>query len=259
MGRLAEKVAMVTGGSSGISRAVAKNYAAEGASILIADMQQEPREGGESTEELIRKSGGQAYWRHTDVIDPDSVEAATTETVERFGKLDILFCGAGVVEPTGETRDIAIEDFDRHHAINVRGVFLSAQAALRHMVPRHTGKIILVASNFGQVGVAGLATYCSSKAAVIGMTQALAVEYGKDGITVNALCPGATKTAINVAYRDDETTQELWRRETPLRMVDQAYIADPQDIAYGAVYLASEESRFMTGSCLRIDGGWNAH
>jgi NAD(P)-dependent dehydrogenase (short-subunit alcohol dehydrogenase family) len=127
------------------------------------------------------------------------------------------------------------------------------------MVPRGKGTIIPVASNFGQVGVAGMAAYCASKAAVIGMVKAVAVEVGKHGVTINALCPGATKTAINAAYRADAETQELWQRMTPLRMEDGEYLAETRDMAAAATFLASDESRFMTGAAMTVDGGWIAH
>lgn len=164
-----------------------------------------------------------------------------------------------MAEPTGDTRDIDIAAFDRHMALNVRGTFLAIQQALRLMVPQRYGRIIPVASNFGQVGVAGMTAYCGAKAAVIGMTRAVAVEVGPHNVTINALCPGATKTAINQQYREDETVQTLWRQETPLRMEDDDYIAEVRDIAAAALYLASDDTRFMTGSSLTIDGGWVAH
>jgi NAD(P)-dependent dehydrogenase (short-subunit alcohol dehydrogenase family) len=257
--KLAGKVALITGGSSGISRAVAFRLAEAGAAVMVADLREDPREGGTSTAKAIVEQGRRASFAPTDVVDPTSVNQAVANTVDEFGQLDILFTGAGIVEPTGDSREVDIAAFDRQFAINVRGTFLCAQAALRHMVPRRTGKLVFVASNFGQVGVAGLATYCAAKAAVIGMAKSLAVEFGHYGINVNALCPGATKTAINVQTRADEETQALWQRMTPLRMDGGEYIADPQDMANAVLFLASDDSRFMTGATLTVDGGWIAH
>jgi NAD(P)-dependent dehydrogenase (short-subunit alcohol dehydrogenase family) len=258
-GRLAGKVALVTGGSSGISRAVALGFARAGAAVAIADLREDPREGGAPTAEVIADEGGRAAFVRTDVTDAASVDQAVTQAVDELGQLDVLFTGAGIVDPTGDSREVDLAAFDRQFAINVRGTFACAQAALRHMVPRRTGSLVFVASNMGEVGVVGLATYCASKAAVIGLAKSLAVEFGPHGVRVNALCPGATRTAINVHTRADEATQELWQRMTPLRMEGGDYIADPDDIANAALFLASDESRFMTGSPLTVDGGWIAH
>jgi NAD(P)-dependent dehydrogenase (short-subunit alcohol dehydrogenase family) len=170
-----------------------------------------------------------------------------------------MFVCAGMAEPVGDTRDISLDAFDRHMRLNVRGTFLAVQQSLRLMVPAGRGTIIPVASNFGQVGVAGMTAYCASKAAVIGMVKAVAVEVGKHGVTINALCPGATKTAINVGYRADAQTQELWQRMTPLRTADGEYVAETRDMAAAATFLASDEARFMTGSAMTVDGGWIAH
>lgn len=258
-GRLEDKVALVIGGSSGISRAVALRFAAEGARVAVADLREEPREGGTPTARQIGEDGGDGMFVRCDLTDENSTAQAFRWVMDRHGRLDVLFVGAGMVEPTGDTREIDLAAFDRHMALNVRGTFLAVQQALRVMVPQRSGRIVPVASNFGQVGVAGLAAYCAAKAAVIGLVRAVAVEVGAHNVTVNALCPGATKTQINVTYRADEQTQELWRRMTPLRMANGEYVADPSDMAAAAVYLASDESRFMTGSCLTIDGGWAAH
>lgn len=256
-GRLQDKVTLVIGGSSGISRAVALRFAAEGARIAVADLQEEPREGGTPTAQQIGEDD--AMFVRCDLTDEDSTAQAFREVGDRHGRLDVLFVGAGIVEPTGDTREIDLAAFDRHMTLNVRGTFLAVQQALRLMVPQRSGRIVPVASNFGQIGVAGLATYCAAKAAVIGLVRAVAVEVGEHNVTINALCPGATKTQINVTYRADAPTQELWQRMTPLRMADGQYVADPSDMAAAAVYLASDESRFMTGSCLTVDGGWAAH
>lgn len=257
--RLDGKVALVIGGSSGISRGVALRFADEGAHVTVADIAEEPREGGDPTAKQIVSGGGSGAFVACDLTDVESTANAFADVNERHGRLDILFVGAGMAEPTGDTRDIDIAAFDRHMALNVRGTFLAIQQALRLMVPQRYGRIIPVASNFGQVGVAGMTAYCGAKAAVIGMTRAVAVEVGPHNVTINALCPGATKTAINQQYREDETVQTLWRQETPLRMEDDDYIAEVRDIAAAALYLASDDTRFMTGSSLTIDGGWVAH
>jgi NAD(P)-dependent dehydrogenase (short-subunit alcohol dehydrogenase family) len=257
-GRLEGKVAIITGGSSGIGRASALRFAEEGASVVVGDLRPEPREGGQPTHETIRASGGRAEYVAADVTNPASVDHLVTQTLQTCGDLHIIMTAAGNPGPTGDTRQIDIEEFDRHFALNVRGTFLCAQRALRHFADARYGKVVMVSSNFGLVGVPEMAAYCAGKAAVIGMTKAMAIEFGPLGINVNALCPGATKTAINVHFRADPTLQAEWQRMTPLRMEGDDYIADPPDIANAALYLASDESRFMTGATLVVDGGWAA-
>lgn len=256
--RLSGKVAIITGASSGIGRASALRFAQESASVAIADIQPDPREGGTPTHEVIMSSGGEAQFIRADVTEPSEVDRLVRTTLERFGDLHIIMTAAGNVGPTGDTRKVDIGEFDRHFALNVRGTFLCLQAALRHFGEKRYGKAVLVASNFGLVGVPELAAYCAGKAAVIGLARAVAGEFGPLGINVNALCPGATKTAINVHFRADPELQRGWQRMTPLRMEAGEYIADPRDIANAALFLASDESRFMTGATLVVDGGWIA-
>jgi NAD(P)-dependent dehydrogenase (short-subunit alcohol dehydrogenase family) len=256
--RLNGRVALVTGGSSGIGRAIALRFAAEGADVGILAVRPDPKEGGEPTAMAIERAGGRSVFLQGDVTDPASVDRAVTQLVDRFGGWHIVVCAAGVVPPVGDSREVQLDEFDRHMALNVRGTFLPVQRALRRFAAQGEGKIVTVASFFGLVGVPQLATYCASKAAVIGLTKALAAEFGEAGVNVNALCPGATKTAINAQFRDDDVMQEGWRGMTPLRMAGGDYIAEPSDIADAALFLASEESRFMTGACLVVDGGWIA-
>lgn len=258
MGALSGRVALITGGSSGIGRAAAVRFAEEGAAVVVASRRALPHEGGPPTHELIRAAGGTAEFVAVDVTDEDSVDRGIAQAIARMGDLHVIMCSAGVLGPEGDTRGIGAEAFDRHFAVNVRGTFLCLRRALRHFVPAGYGKIITVSSNFGHVGVSGLAAYCASKAAVIGLTRALAVEYGSHGININCLCPGATKTAINAHTRADPAAQERWRHMTPLRMDHEEYVAAPSDIASAALFLASDESRFMQGACLVVDGGWMA-
>jgi NAD(P)-dependent dehydrogenase (short-subunit alcohol dehydrogenase family) len=256
--RLQGKVALVTGGTSGIGRAVALRFAAEGASVVVASRTRESNEGPEPTDELIRANGGTAEYVQLDVTDPVAIERAVAHTVETMGGLDILVCSAGAVSGAGDSREVKPEDFDRQFIVDVRGPFLCAQAALKRFVPARHGKIVMVSSNFGLVGVGGLAAYCAAKAAVIGLVRAMAVEFGASGININALAPGATKTVTGDAYREDPTVIETWKRMTPLRMPGEAFIAEAEDVANAALFLVSEESRAMTGACLVVDGGWTA-
>jgi len=256
--RLAGKVAFVTGATSGIGRAMALRYAREGATVMVVSRQPNPYEGGDPTHELIRKEGGKAEFLSLDVCDAPAVHRAVDAVVERYGALHIMACSAGAIGPMGDSREVKIEDFDRCMAVNVRGIFSCVQAALRHFVPARYGKVVAVSSNFGMVGVAGLASYCTAKAAVINMIRALAVEYGSSGVNINVLCPGSTKTALAAPLHRIKEISDKFRAATPLRIRHDDYQAEPVDIADAALFLASDESRFVTGSALVVDGGWSA-
>jgi NAD(P)-dependent dehydrogenase (short-subunit alcohol dehydrogenase family) len=256
-GRLQGSAALVVGGTSGIGRAIALRFAAEGADVVVASRSQESNEGPVPTDELIRQAGGAGEYAQLDVSDSAAVARVVTQAIESRGGLDILVYSAGTFSG-GDSREVPVEDFDRQFAVDVRGAFLCAREALKHFVPKRRGKVVLVSSNFGLVGVAGFAAYCAAKAAVIGLVRSLAVEYGPSGVNVNALLPGATHTASSDPFREDPGIDEIWRRMTPLRMPGDAFVADPEDVASAAVFLASDESRAMTGQGLVVDGGWTA-
>lgn len=255
-GRLQGKVALVAGGTSGIGRAIAMRFASEGAAVVVGSRTRESNEGA-PTDELIREAGGVGEYVPLDVVDPAAVERAVAHTIRTHGDLHALVCSAGTFSG-GDSRELPVEDFDRQFAVDVRGAFLCAREALKHFVPKRYGKIVLVSSNFGLVGVAGFAAYCSAKAAVIGLVRALAVEYGSSGVNVNALLPGATHTASSDPFRENPAIDEIWRRMTPLRMPGDQFVADAEDVAGAALFLASDESRAMTGAGLVVDGGWTA-
>lgn len=255
--KLQNKVALVVGGTSGIGRAIALRFGAEGASVVVASRTRASNEGPQPTDELIRERGGSAEYVELDVTDAGAVGRVVAGTIESHGDLHALVFSAGTFSG-GDSRELPLEDFDRQFAVDVRGAFLCSQAALRHFVPKRYGKVVLVSSNFGLVGVAGFAAYCSAKAAVIGLVRALAVEYGPSGVNVNALLPGATHTASSDPFRENPAIDEIWRRMTPLRLPDDQFVADAEDVANAALFLASDESRAMTGAGLVVDGGWTA-
>lgn len=257
-GRLDGKSALIVGGTSGIGRAIALRYATEGASVVVAARNRDPHEGGRPTDELIQARGGIAEYVPLDVAKPAEIDRSVAHTIDRMGGFEILVCSAGAVGGAGDTRDVKLTDFDDQFTVDVRGTFLCAQRALKHFVPAQYGKIVMVSSNFGLIGVGGLAAYCAAKAAVIGLARAMAIEFGSNGININVLCPGATRTAMGDRYRDDPVVIETWKRMTPLRMPGEEFIAQAEDVANAALFLASEESRFVTGSCLVVDGGWTA-
>jgi NAD(P)-dependent dehydrogenase (short-subunit alcohol dehydrogenase family) len=251
------KAALVVGGTSGIGRAIALRLAGAGAAVTIASRTRESNESPEPTDELIRQEGGVADFVELDVTDAAAVERAVAQAIAARGDLDILVFSAGTFSG-GDSRELPLEDFDRQFAVDVRGAFLCAREALKHFVPKRYGKVVLVSSNFGLVGVAGFAAYCAAKAAVIGLVRALAVEYGPSGVNVNALLPGATHTASSDPFRENPAIDEIWRRMTPLRLPGEQFVADADDVANAALFLASDDSRAMTGAGLVVDGGWTA-
>ena len=257
-GRLAGKVAFVTGGTSGIGRAIALRYAREGARVIVASRQPDPHEGGDPTHELIRRQGGVAEFVALDVCDTPAVDRTVAAAIERFGALHIMTCSAGTIGPMGDSREVDIDEFDKCFEVNVRALFACARAALRYFVPAAYGKVVAISSNFGTVGLPQLAAYCGAKAAAINMIRALAAEYGKSGVNINVLCPGSTKTELSAPLHRIKEIRESFQAATPLRIRDNAYQAEPEDIADAALFLASDESRFVTGSALIVDGGWTA-
>ena len=257
--RLAGKVAAVTGGSSGIGRAIALTFAREGARVVIGDVRRDPKEGGTDTATLINeKQRGAGAFLETDVSCPKQAEALVAEAVKQFGRLDVMVNVAGI-NVFKRAVDTTPEEFNRVIAVNLGGVFLCATAAVRQMIKQGGGGgVVSVASNLGLVGCGEMAAYCASKAGVIGLTQTMAIEYGAHGIRVNALCPGATKTEINREFRSRPEIVKGWAEKTMIRFPDGEFLGEPQDIANAALFLAADESRYMTGACLVIDGGWNA-
>jgi len=256
--RLKDKISIVTGASSGIGRAIAMTFAQEGSKVVVADLRKEPREGGVDTVSLIKKNGGEGMFFQTDVTDGNSMKTVIEAAVSTYGRIDTIVNNAGI-NIIKLAIDMTEEEFNRMLAVNVKGVFLGAKYAILQMIKQgRGGSVINVASNFGLVGTPEMAAYCATKGAVIQLTKVMAIEYGKYNIRVNALCPGATKTKINEEIRKNKRALEEWRRMTPLLMSDKEFLGEPEDQAYGAVFLASDESRYMTGASLIIDGGWNA-
>lgn len=262
MGQLEGKVAFVTGGLSGIGRAAAELFAREGASVVVFDLLDRSRDDdARSAHELVAGFAGEGLWVRGDVTSAREVELGFDRALDRFGRVDVLanFAGISMFKPIEE---LTIDDFDRVIAINVRGTFLTCKRAIAEMRRRGGGgAIVNVASNFAFVAEPEASAYCASKGAVATMTKGLALEAGPNGIRVNALCPGATATALNREHRRREEVVRAWRRKTPLQIADREesdFLAHPEDIARAALFLASDASIYMTGASLVVDGGWNA-
>lgn len=251
MDRMNGKVAIVTGGSSAIGRAIALRFADEGArAVVVADLRAEPREGGTPTHEVIRERGGEAAFVETDVTDPAALQRAV-EAADEFGGVDVLVNNAGLLR-SGRLVDMSEADYDAIMDVNVKAVFFASQAAARSMTSaQRPGVIINLSSIGGLQGGPGISAYCAAKGAVRLLTYSLAKELGKRGIRVCALHPGVIDTSMTrVDIPAVDPTQISIDPNVPL-----GRIGTPEDIAGAAVFLASDEAAFITGSSLTIDGG----
>jgi len=258
MGKLDGKVALVTGGISGIGRATAALFAEEGAHVVLFDVRGDSRDDGAGGDEIASGLAREGVFVQGDVRVPDDVDRAVRTAVERFGSVDVLFNSAGVIvfKPIHE---LTIEDFDLTMDVNVRGTFLCCKRVVDELLARGAGGVIVnVASNFAFVAAPEASAYCASKGAVATLTKALALELGPAGIRANALCPGATVTELNRNHRTVPELRADWKRRTPFAPPREEFLALPQEIARAALFLASDDSSYMTGANLVVDGGWNA-
>jgi NAD(P)-dependent dehydrogenase (short-subunit alcohol dehydrogenase family) len=249
-GRLSGTAALVTGASSGNGRAIARRFAEAGASVTVADVRKDPRLGGDPTHELIEATGGDAQYVETDVTDVDALRAAVEKTVDAYGSLDVMVNNAGV-ERQLPIEEATEEDFAWLMDINLKGVYFGCQVAIEQMLEQATGGAIVNMSSIAGIrGLANSSLYCTSKGGVTNLTRELAVEHGENDIRVNALNPGFIETAMTM--EDGETAGGILD-QTPLGRAGQ-----PEEVADAALFLASDESSFVTGHNLVMDGGFTA-
>jgi NAD(P)-dependent dehydrogenase (short-subunit alcohol dehydrogenase family) len=251
--RLQGKIAIVTGGASGIGRATAERFASEGARVTIVDRH---REAGEAVVAAITQSNGEAFFAQTDISQSIEVAAMVKATAERFGGVDVLFNCAGVQLHGQDARahELSEEVWDRTFAINIRGMWLCAKYTIPCMIERGGGSIINVGSPTGLYGMgAGYTAYSASKSAAFGLTRVMAADYGRDNIRVNAIVPGATTTPLIASLLDDAQRRAELEQLSPL-----GRLGTPADVAALAVFLASDESRFCTGGYYMVEGGSTA-
>lgn len=241
--RLANKVAIVTGGARGIGRAIVELFTKEGATVIIWDV----LDTGQQTAEEVQAEGGKAYFRKVSVADKEQVEAEAKLVFEEYGRLDILINNAGILRDKSFLK-MSDAEWDTSILVNLTGVFYCTRAVVPYMQQNKYGRIVSASSTTGLRGNFGQTNYAAAKAGIIGMTKTWAVELGKYGITVNAIAPGYTLTAMTETIPDEIKAMAI--KHIPVR-----FAADPIDIAYGYLYLASNEARFVTGICLPIDGG----
>jgi NAD(P)-dependent dehydrogenase (short-subunit alcohol dehydrogenase family) len=248
---LKDKVAIVTGGSQGIGRAVATAYGREGATVVVVNSGNPER--GEEVAAEISADGGTAVAMRADVTSKAEVASLVDEVVRRFGTVDILFHGAGVMINKA-IEDYTEEDWDRTIDVNLKGSFLMAQGVVPVMKANGHGKIIFIASIAGSVAFPNAVPYCASKGGVVMITKALAAEVAKDGINVNSISPGNTATPLNQHLQDDPEFVKLLETMTP---TGRAYIAT-EEMAGAAVFLASDAASAVHGHDLVVDDGWAA-
>ena len=251
--RLEGKTTLVTGAGSGIGAAISRRFAEEGAFVFVLDID---LSSAESTVETIRGQGGDSVAVAADVAESGQCDQIRDQVLQQRGALDVLVSNAGIGH-VGTLLQTEGSDMDRLYRVNVRGVFNMAKAFLASMIERGSGHIINMASIGGVVAVWDRLAYCTSKFAVVGLTKSIALDHARQGIRCNCICPGRVETPFvtarlkeypdpEAAYREMASTQALGR------------MAKPEEIASAALYLASDESAFVTGTEFLIDGGWSA-
>jgi NAD(P)-dependent dehydrogenase (short-subunit alcohol dehydrogenase family) len=249
--RLENKKALVTGGGRGIGRAIALTFAKEGADVAIAEID---LTSAEKVVTEVRSTGCRSMATRTDVSNRNEIEEMVHAVEREFGRIDILVNNAGI-NMVSRSEDLSEQNWDKALNINLKAIFLCSQAVCKQMVKQNGGKIINIASIYGLSGYPERAAYCTSKAGVISLTQTLACEWARYGINVNAIAPGLIKT---------EMVRDLIRRgifdeKTVAARSPMGRLGEPEEIANAALFLASDESNFVNGHTLVVDGGWSVY
>lgn len=255
MGLVTGKVALVTGSAAGIGRATALQFAAEGAKVVVSDIAEG---GGEETAAMICKNGGEAAFIRADVAKAADVAALIAQTVARFGRLDCACNNAGIEGTVAPFIDQTEENFDRIINVNLKGVFLCLKAEITQMLTQGGGSIVNLASVAGLIGFPGLSPYVASKHAVNGLTKNAALEYAKQGIRVNSVCPGGIDTRMLDSLADQATGGKMTSREMMDNLHPMGRIGTPDEVAKLIVWLASDSASFVTGVHVPVDGGFVA-
>ena len=248
--RLEGKVALISGGARGMGASEARLFAQEGAQVVIGDVREDE---GRQLEAQINEAGGEALFLRLDVTREEDWQSVVASTVSRFGKLDVLVNNAGI-GGGGRLEHTTLEDWDRMMDINAKGVFLGTKTAIPAMREAGGGSIVNISSIWGLVGAEmSSPMYQASKGAVRLLSKTTALQHAADGIRCNSVHPGPIATPLTEASRNDPERNRVMLERTPM-----GRYAEPIEVAYGVLYLASDESSYVTGSELAIDGGWTA-
>lgn len=248
--RFDRKSVIVTGGGSGIGRAAVLAFAAEGAHVVVADVNEA---GGEATVRLVRERQGEAVFVRTDVSQSADCEAMVRAAATRYGRLDVAFNNAGINLAVAPIADIAAEEWARIVAVNLTGVFLCMKHEIATMKRSGGGAIVNTASVGGVIGTAGVTAYCATKHGVVGLTKSAALDHIGDGIRINAVCPGGTRTEMLAEWFKDPEVERRALAHTPI-----GRMASAEEIARTVLFLASADASFMVGHALIADGGLTA-
>jgi NAD(P)-dependent dehydrogenase (short-subunit alcohol dehydrogenase family) len=252
--RLEGKVAIVTGGASGLGLASAQRFAEEGARVVCVDLD------GAAAEQAAAGIGDAALGLAADVTDEAALERAVAATLERFGRVDVLYANAGI-PGTGQVHEISLAEWQRVIDVNLTGVFLSARAVLPPMLAQGAGSLVLQASVGGLTGIRSLPAYAAAKGGVVALTKQMAADYSERGIRVNAICPGTVRTPlveatyVGFAGSEEAAKEALARRDRDYPM---GRLGAVEDVANLALFLASDESRWIAGGIYTVDGGMTA-
>jgi len=249
--KFSDRVAFVTGGSSGIGRATALALGREGARVVLASR---GTEAGEETVREIQQKGGEASFIRCDVSRADDVRTAVDGVLHTHGRLDMAVNSAGVFDFTGPTAECREDDWDRIVDTNLKGVWLSMRAEIPPMVDQGQGAIVNVAGAFGLIGFSGIPAYVAAKHGVVGLTKAASLEYAKTGVRINAICPGVTHTPmVERATGNDPEVEAQFSSQMPI-----GRSASPEEVAAAILWMCSNDASFLLGHSLALDGGWVA-
>jgi NAD(P)-dependent dehydrogenase (short-subunit alcohol dehydrogenase family) len=254
-GRLAGRSAVVTGAASGLGRAIALRFADEGAQVVVADVRRDPREGGAPTDELL---GDRGFFVQADMSRWDDVDRLVRTAVERYGRLDVIVNNAGIAGPYSKgLLETDESDWDAIMAVNLRGLFLCCKRAVAQMLEQDPigevrGRVINISSQHGMIGPPGHVAYAASKGGVVNLTRQIAVDFGPRGVLVNAVAPG--KILTGSPEQQDPEALAYSHARTPFHRLGR-----PDDVAGAALFLASDDSGYVSGTNLLVDGGWMAY